>query len=45
MLEGLDRSVLNPLPPEQREFAEEILRKLEPPSDTEPVAIRALTKE
>ena len=30
VLEGRERSVLNPLPPEQREFAEEILRKLQP---------------
>jgi hypothetical protein len=33
VLEGRDRSVLNPLPPEQREFASEILRKLQPPTD------------
>ncbi len=35
VLEGRDRSVLNPLPPEQREFAEEILRKLQPPTPTD----------
>jgi tetratricopeptide (TPR) repeat protein/DNA-binding transcriptional ArsR family regulator/energy-coupling factor transporter ATP-binding protein EcfA2 len=29
VLEGHDRSVLNPLPPEQREFAGELLRKFE----------------
>lgn len=45
VLEGRDRSVLNPLPPEQREFAEEILRKLEPPTSTSPVAIRALIQK
>ena len=45
VLEGRDRSVLNPLPPEQREFAEEILRKLEPPTDAGPVAIRVLIKK
>jgi hypothetical protein len=33
VLEGRDRSVLNPLPPEQREFAEEILRKFEVAGD------------
>jgi hypothetical protein len=38
VLEGHDRSVLNPLPPEQREFAEEILRKLQPPTDAGPVS-------
>jgi len=37
ILEGRDRSVLNPLPPEQREFAEEILRKLQPPTGVGPV--------
>ena len=42
VLEGHDRSVLNPLPPEQREFAEEILRKLEPPADASQVATPAL---
>jgi hypothetical protein len=32
-LEGRDRSILGPLPPEQREFALEILRKLEQPAE------------
>ena len=38
VLEGRERSVLNPLPPEQREFAEEILRKLQPSTDARPVS-------
>ena len=33
VLEGRELSVLNPLPPEQREFAEEILLKLQPSTD------------
>ena len=36
VLEGHDRSILNPLPPEQREFAEDILRMLQPPTDAGP---------
>lgn len=33
VLETGDRSALNSLPPEQREFAEEVLRKLQPQTD------------
>ena len=45
VLEGRDRSVLNPLPPDQRDLAEEILRKLQPPPDTGPLASRGSNKE
>jgi tetratricopeptide (TPR) repeat protein len=41
VLEGRERSVLDPLAPEQREFAQEILRKLQPQADASSSAKRS----
>jgi tetratricopeptide (TPR) repeat protein/DNA-binding transcriptional ArsR family regulator len=45
VLEGHDWSTLDPLPPEQREFALEILRKLGRPTETGSDANHTLVKE